>query len=415
MFSEYICALDLGSSKIAAVLAQLKGKRVEKLFFETMPSKGIRDGSIVDSVQAINCVGSVLSNLKRHSGLNIKFIYVNISGKDILSKHSHAIIPLAERGNKIIAPSDIQTVNEQARILASSLEDEIIHKIPFSYTIDSGAKILNPLGLYSHRLEVDLYLICAKLSSVQSLTRVINQSGYEIKDLFFSGIANSAAIFNEELKKGVTVLCDIGSDITEVLIFREGLLRNIEILSLGGSNLTSDLSADLKIPFDLAEDVKRSYASVTDMDREDREILVKKDNDYKPISQKWVSDIVTAKSKLICKDITEAIKKNVSYGEINHVLVTGRTVLLDGFLETLENILGLRVKLGRILNSDISSLVSKDTNLSGQKYLNYITSLGIICEALQFIYSDRLSNKVLSNNFLMKTVNKVKEIYQEYF
>ena len=218
MLSSYICALDIGSSKIAAVVARVRKKRLVSIHFETIPSKGIKKGAVVDSIDLIGAVGKALGNLRLVSGINIKYIYVNVSGQDITTKHSRAVMPLAERGNKVITASDIQRVNEQARILGSNLQEEIIHQIPVGYTIDSAAGIVNPLGLYSHRLESDLYLICGKLSSVQSLTRVINQAGFEIRKLFLSCLATSKVVFGSELRSGQNIFCDMGSDATEIAV-----------------------------------------------------------------------------------------------------------------------------------------------------------------------------------------------------
>lgn len=410
--------MDISSSKISAVVVEVKGKRIVSIFFDTMPSRGIKRGAVIDSIALIGSVGALLKNLKVKSGINIKFIYTNLTGLDIVTKHSHAIIPLAERGNKVITLSDMQKVNEQARVLGSSLEEEIIYSTPFGYAIDSKSDILNPLGLYSHRLEVDLYLVCAKSSSMQSFTRVVNQAGYEIKDLFFSGIATSKAVFDKEFKGGINILCDIGSDITELLLFRDGLLKGIEILALGGDDLTLKLSDELKIPFDLAEDVKRSYASVTDPDqiKEDTEILVKKGNIYKPIKQKLILEVATSEAKLICAKIKDAVGKIIPYNEIDNFVITGRTALLEGFLETLENSLGIACKLGRIANPKIVPLANKDNALSGHKYLTYTTALGIICQVLNSeLPQDPLSTPTPTRNPALKIINKVKEVYQEYF
>jgi len=245
--NNYICTLDIGSSKVSACVALFKKKRLSSIHFETLPVKGMREGTVVDSIGLIGSVGKVLKNLKAKSGVNIKFVSVNISGQDISAKRSRAIIPLAERGNKVITVSDMQKANEQARVLGSSLEEEIIHMIPSSYAIDSKGNISNPLGLYSHRLEVELYLVCGKLSSVQSLARVINHAGYEIKDLYFSGLATSKAVFNQKAREGLNLLCDIGSDTTEILIFQDGLLKDIQVLAFGGDDLTNELSDVLKI------------------------------------------------------------------------------------------------------------------------------------------------------------------------
>ncbi|MDD2927912.1 MAG: hypothetical protein PHE30_03570, partial [Candidatus Omnitrophica bacterium] len=108
MLNNYICTLDIGSSKISACLAYFKKKRLASIYFESLPVQGMREGSIVDSIGLIGSVTRALKNLKAKSGVNIKFISVNISGQDIVTKHSHAIIPLAERGTKVITVSDMQ-------------------------------------------------------------------------------------------------------------------------------------------------------------------------------------------------------------------------------------------------------------------------------------------------------------------
>ncbi len=417
MLSNYICALDIGSSKVAASLAEIKKGRLVNLYFDSSPIKAVKEGVVVDSYGLISSIGKILKGLKEKAGANFKFVSINISGHDIVTQHSHAIIPLAERGNKIISESDMQLVNEQARILGSSLENEIIHMIPLGYTIDAKDNIPNPLGLYSHKLEVDLYLICARLSSVQSLIRVINQSGYEIKDLFFSGVATSRAVFSSQFKEGNNLLCDLGSDTTEILIFKDGLLKGMEILRFGGDTLTQGLSDSLKIPMDLAEDIKRSYGVIGDpLDiGEDKEILVKKSEFYKPIKQRDACEVLTLSANNMCVQIKEAVEKKIALHDINSFVIVGRTMLLDGFIENLERVLSLPVKLGRITNLEIISLISENSELSGHKYLKYLTSLGMIAEALRVRPLGVLPLHQPAKNFILKALGKVRAVYQEYF
>ena len=417
MFKNYICALDIGSNKISASVASIKNKEVGEIFFASAPSKGVKRGSIVDPVELTVSVGGLLRVLKEKSGLRIKQLLVNISGEDIRVKHSRAILPLAERGNKIITLSDIQKVNDQARILGSCLEEDIIHLMPFNYAIDSKADILNPLGLYSHRLEVDLFLVCAKMSSLQSLGRVINQAGYEVKKICFSGLATCKAVFGKEINEGINVLCDIGSDVTELLVFKDGLLKDIKILYLGGSDLTDGIAKELKIPFELAEEVKKSHSSVGDSSsiQDDREILIKKDNLYKPIKQKLVAEILTSNVKLISQAIKDTVEKTVSCNQVNSFVVTGRTVLEDGFLETLEGVLDIPVRLGRVMNPSLSPLVNNADDMVGQKYVTYLTSLGMICDSLPGLDARVFTLSRPSKNIFIKTARRMKEMYLEYF
>ncbi|MFH1414284.1 MAG: cell division protein FtsA [Candidatus Omnitrophota bacterium] len=418
MINNYICAIELGSSKISAVLAEVNNRRINKLFFDYLPSKGIKSGSIVNSIDVIDGVSRILKNLKNKSGIKFKSVYTNISGQDITIKQSHAIMPLAERGNKVITKSDINKVNEQARILASNLEDEIIHTMPINYGIDSKKNLINPQGLYSHNLEVNLLLVCAKLSSIQSITRVINQSGYEVAGLSFSPLTASKAIFNQESeRKGLSLFCDIGTDKTELLVFKDGFLQDLVILPHGGNCLTNKLKERLDLPFDLAEDIKRSYGIIADPQRipDDKEILVKKDDFYKPIKQKEISAIITDEARMICTKIKEAVNQKLETPELSSFIVTGRTVSLEGFVETLENTLTVSVKLGRIASPHLLSYIKEEGALSQTKSLTYLTSLGMICEVLADKKRGVSPAQKPVGNLIQRAVNRVKEVYQEYF
>lgn len=413
----YLCTVDIGSSKISAALAQVKNNKISNIFFDSLISRGVKEGIIVDATELVICLTKLLKALKNSSGVKIKYVHANFSGKDISTKHSHAVIPLAERGNKVITSTDISTANEQARILGSSLENEIIHVIPSSYAIDSKSNVINPIGLYSHKLEVDLYLICARLSSLQSLSRVISQAGYEIRGLSFSGLATAKAVLGAQEKRGLTVLCDLGSDVTELMIFKDGLLQNIQILPVGGSSLTQQISEGLKINFELAEDIKRSHGVITDASHipEDKEILVKKDGFYKPIKQQDVAAMVTNAGRLICLQIKEAVETKVALHEVDHFIMVGKTLLTDGFIEMMESLIGMPVTLGRINHPEVAGLIKEHHDLSGQKYLTYLACLGMICQDLEDKTVGRLALVKPAQNMLIKAARRFKEVYQEYF
>jgi len=415
--NSYLCAIDIGSNKISAALAVIKKNKISNIFFDCFVSRGVKEGIIVDATELVICLTKILKSLKAKSGLKIKFIHTNFSGKDISTKHSHAIIPLADRGNKVITSTDIATANEQARILGSSLEYEIIHVIPSSYSIDSKSNVINPIGLYSHRLEVDLYLLCARLASLQSLNRVISQAGYEIRGLSFSGLATAKAVLGVEEKRGLSVFCDVGSDVTELLIFKDGLLQSIQILPLGGNSMTQQLSEGLKINFELAEDIKRSYGVIGDINiiPEDKEILVKKDEFYKPIKQRDVAAMATNSSRLICTQIKEVVERKAAIHEIDHFIMVGKTLLTEGFIEMMENVIGLPVAIGRVNNPQIAALVKGNSELSGQKYLAYLTCLGMICEDIENKATGNLALVKPAKNLVIKALNRLKEVYQEYF
>jgi cell division protein FtsA len=414
---NYICAVDIGSSKLSACCVQVRKKDVVSAAFAHVQSKGVRDGVIIDSVELVSALSSLIKEIKKQTGFSIKYIYTALSGRDIVIKRSNAIIPLAERGNKVITVSDIRRVNEQARILGSTLDEEIIHMIPVGYNIDAKQELLNPLGLYGHRLESEVLLICAKLAALQGLSRAVNQSGCEIRDISFSGLIASRAVMNGSLKSGYSVVCDIGYDITELLVFSPSGLRSIDILPWGGNHITEEISNVLKVPLELAEEIKRSYGIVGNPDHigEDKEILIKKTALYKPIKQRLVAQVVSQKAKDLCASIKEAVEKRVRLYEIKNFSVIGRSICLEGFIESLENTLGIGVHIGRLSDEHLPRAVKGNSALSGQNYLLYLTVVGIVAEVLGGAKDQLKTQEHDSRNPIVRAVNRFRDVYQEYF
>jgi len=417
MADRFIVGLDIGSSKISAALGILEKKRIVDILVETIPFRGIRQGMLFDPIELTAGLSTVLNNLGVKSGLGLKSVYANITGLDINFKHSRSIIPLAERGNKIITPSDIYKARQQAHILGASLEEEILEEFPFSYSIDSQAKIQNPLGLYSHKLELDLYMICIKALSLNNLKRAISQAGYQCKGVFFSALATAEAIWDEHLAKAKNVLiCDIGADITELLHYSNGRLRAAKVLALGADRLTQRLSQELKTSWEFAEELKRNHGSVGDYNNipDDKTVLVKQNHSYKPIRQKDISRILSVEAEAMCQVIKENIVQMTALAEIDLFIISGGVSLLDGFIEFLETVLGIPVRLARIGNQQILPLIPKDNTLCPPKCIPYLTALGVICKA-QAVREMVVFDTPLSNRFLTRIVNRVKQVYQEYF
>jgi cell division protein FtsA len=416
-FQKHVCAIDIGSSKVAGCVAKINNGSITSLYCESVPSKGIRDGVITDHSYLVGCLGALMKSLRGASGIPLRSVYTTLPGNETTTRHSRAIIPLAERGNKVITEADVRRVQTQAQVLGASLDEEIIHAIPVQYVVDSRHPVTNPLGLYGHKLEVDMLLVCGKTSSIQNLDRVIHQTGYEIQDIFFSGLVIGKAVLNKQMQEGTTVVCDIGSDTTELMLFSDGVLRDIDLLNTGSHQITLALRDNLKIPFDLAEEMKKTYGAVGSLDvKEDKEILVRKSSVYRPIKQRAVVETVTAKVQEMCRLIKETLERRVSTYEIDHCIVVGRTGLLEGFIETFEQIMSIPVRLGLIENPQFLSGVRDQSIIpSGQNALNYLNALGTACTALYGDTTREKQKKQAPKNPLTRALHNVKSVCDEYF
>ena len=419
MFTRYICGLDIGSSKVAAALAVLTRGTISGLFFEVAESRGVSKGCVVDSVELVEVVSRVLKGLKAKSGVSVKSLHANISGQNIVTKHSRSIIPLAERGNKMITALDIEKVVQQAFILGSTIEEEVLHQIPVSFCVDHKANIANPAGLFGHKLEVDLYLICARLAAVQTIAYAINQAGCDVEEISVSGLATCEAVFDDGFRSGNNILCDIGADFTELVFVRDGALRSLHILPMGGADLARAITEGLSVSEDLTRQILSSYGTVDDhpaLDQDqDQQMLVRSDTGFQPVSRKQVAGILNAKTASLCLFLKDVIEKEISLSEVRRFVLCGRTALQEGFIEMVESRMGIPVEFARILESRIASLTAHHPGLSGRKYLTFATALGMVCKELTGYTPKTVVKPKLSHNPLVRTVHKLKEVYQEYF
>ncbi len=407
MRERFIAGLDIGTSKIAASIAKVdKRGNVDLLAIEDSPSRGISRGLVTDLAQLSQTIQETMGNLKKRSSAKPDDIYAGIKGMHLTALHSRALIPLLDRGNKVITSLDIRKVNNQARILGLSLEDESIHEFAQSYVIDGNNKVDNPLGLYGHKLEVDLFMITGRVSQIENLIRATSNAGYRIKNFIFSGLAASLVTLEEEEKQKGCCLINIGAGSTEILTFQGGILRNLEIIPLGGYNLSEAIASALKIPLNLAEELKISYGAVAASElEEDEDILVRKSSTYNSVSRRNICEAIEPDANRLI----EAIKQKIDQSDYRKyfssgVVITGGTSLLYGFLEKLESELGLSVKLAKI----------KQKALPSTKAPIYATTIGLLhCGIQVFLENGSLVNKSkkVSNNL----VNRIKEIYHEYF
>ncbi|MCM8779622.1 MAG: hypothetical protein NC914_00490, partial [Candidatus Omnitrophica bacterium] len=390
MKNNFICAVDFGSSKLSGVVGVFnrEGKIID-LIMESVASKGVRAGRLADFSQTSNSLENLLKNLQKSSGLKIKEFYASISGNEVTHRHSRAIMPLAERGNRMITDFDIQRLKDQARLLGTNLQEEIIHEIPFGYIVDADNYCRDPRQLYAHRLEIDLLLIYAKLSYIQSIARMAHQIGYYLKKVFYPGFINAQFSTGDGQRTGIDIFCDIGADITDLVMFKDGILQDIVVIAQGADNITRGIAQELNISFELADEIKRSFSIVGDFQdlAEDKEIMVKNANIYTPIKQREVCRIATAEVTTLSSAVKQAIDKMSRLEPINCLYIAGRCVIQEGFLEKFEEIIGVTSRIIRIpsryfLNNQIyNKLISVPTKML--TYLNAFSMSIYAWEAAQ--------------------------------
>ena len=407
-------AIDISEDKIAAVCAVVSHRSHEiiDIACELNSSSGIRNGAIYDLGLLAESIALVLNKLSLSSGNKIRPLYVSIAGPGgIQSNHSTATIALSERSNKIITSGDIARVNHQAYCLGLNLEEQLLHQFPQEYAIDDKEKAMNPAGLYGHKLTADLLLVSALGADVGNLVAAIDRAGFKAKAFVLSSYAASLAVVSEEEKRKGCALLDIGFGETHLLVFKDGILRGFEQCAIGSKSITEALAEELKLSYDLAEDLKSSYGNaMADNVDPGQEVLVKKDQAYRPIKRRLVCAVIEQKLKRLFSGLGPRLASYQKRFDLPcGIIVSGETAKLEGLLESLELNFHLAARLAKI-NPSIS--LKANAPLSD---IRFAAAAGLVYYAVSQRPQMQFFKLSSYGNIFQKLIHKFREIYHEYF
>ncbi len=404
---KYFCGFDLGTLTVKAALLKDQDNQPPELVgvYETKTA-GFKNGALTDINELAECMHLTISGLVGKTGVKIKEVQLGVGGEMIQKQYSHAVIPLLERGSKVISPHDVRKVKEQAKILGASMEEYVLHNFPQYYKVDDINTALNPLGRYGRKLEIRTLLLLVKNIQLQNLVKAVNQAGFDVPNIFYTSYTSAEACLSEYHRRQGCVLVDIGALMTDILIFKDGFLNYVVNISLGGEHLTQSIANRLDIPFDLAEEIKKSYAfALSSEGRTDEEILIKNAEGYTPIKKEIIAQSLEPAVARFVDMVLQAIKNSNLENEIKAgIVMTGGGSLLPGMEERIELAAKMSVKVAKI-------------NITAKR-LPYAAKF---CAAVGLAQSGLTRARGLSTGqdasmgFKQRMANKVVELYQEYF
>ena len=347
----YFCGLDIGSGRIKTCLGQVKdSNNLELLAVYEVPTRGFKETSINDVSEFSACIGSALDAVSKKAQVRFRDVYLGVGGDLIETRLSRAVIPLAERGNKVITPADVREARRQARLLGVKIDEEVLCDFVQQFKVDDVDIALNPVGLYGRKLEVEVVLVVSNITRLRNITKAVKQAGFEVNNTFFNGQALADTVLDRKQKSEGVVLVDLGARVTQAMIFKEGLLKHYAKGSFGGQDKTKGIAEALNISQDLAEDIKRSYVRVQDGRTvvKDDEILIKKEQTFVPVKRLVLNEAVEPQVVKLVTFLREAIAASGYKDQLKSgIVMVGGGAILSGVLERVEADLGMPVMIGR--------------------------------------------------------------------
>lgn len=366
--SKITAAIDIGSSKIACLIAQIRDDDSTKLHIigaASSVSRGIRKGQIVNIDEAVDSIVEAVESAERMAGFNIARAWVLVGGSHISSQNSQGVVAVSQPQGEI-GDDDVKRVLEAARAVSLPSSSEIIHVIPKSYTVDGQEGVKDPIGMTGVRLEVATHIVTGASTAIKNLTKCVAEVGCDVSGIAFGGLASSMSVLSETEKELGVVLIDIGGGTTDIAIFIEGALAYSSVLPVGAKNVTNDLAIGLRISLESAEKIKIFLGNYKTKDKEDDIDLsgLSLPEELKSISYKTlVEGIIRPRLNELFQIISGEIKKSELAGLTPAGLVIcGGGALTVGISDSAKRTLSMPVRIGYPTN--ITGLIDDIENPS---------------------------------------------------
>jgi cell division protein FtsA len=349
--SNIIVGLDIGSANIRSIIAEnfASGEFPRIIGVGTAASTGTRRGVVVDVEETARAINESIQASEKMAGVSVRNAIISAGGLEIFSQDSKGVIAIGRADGEIIE-DDINRVVNAAQAISIPLNREIIHIIPKSYRVDDESYIKDPLGMHGVRLEVDTIIIEGSSQHLKSLTKSINQSGIEIKDMVLEPLAAAKAVLTKRQKELGAVLINIGGGTTSMAVFEEGDLVYTSVLPVGAGHVTNDIAIGLRTSIEVAEKVKLEYGNAisTDISKKDDIDLSQIDSQEEGLVSRFhVAEIIEARIEeifnLVNKELKSIGKSRLLPGG---AILTGGGAKMSRIVDLAKNVLGLPAQIG---------------------------------------------------------------------
>jgi cell division protein FtsA len=339
-----ISAIDVGTTKVCTVVATVEDDNVRVIGVGITPTSGLHKGLVVNINEAKDSIRQSVKEAERTCGYKVESAYIGVTGRHVSSLNSRAVVAIT-RGDKMVRSEDLKRVLTSARGVKLSPDRKLLHVIPRAYTVDGQTGVENPVGMHGFRLDVETHIITAAVTSVQNLIKCVRGIGIDIQELVLEPLASAEAVLTPDERQVGILLADIGGGTTDIAIFREGSIWHTAVLPVAGYQITRDIAIGLGLPFEVAEEMKKKYGSVTPVQE------TKKGNDLTTnghgVSHRDLCEIIRARVEELLRLIVLEMPSS-EYEKLvpDGIVLTGGSSNLAGIEALGRNTLQLPVRVG---------------------------------------------------------------------
>jgi cell division protein FtsA len=415
MKKEIIVGLDLGTTKVCAVIAEKlpEQNKIDILGFGVAPSEGLHKGLVANIGKTAEAIKSAMSIAANRAGLEVNVVNVGVAGEHITSIRHRNYVTI-NREEKEITKEDLNRLEADVRTIRIPSDRQILHIIPEEFSVDYQNGIENPIGMSGSRLEASNHVVLASIPAMENIRKSVERAGYHVQDYILQPIASSASVLEESEKDLGVALIDIGGGTTDIAIYHKKAIKHTKVIGVAGNQVTNDIRESLGVMTEEAERLKKDYGYANESAIiKDEDILIRgvgaRGNTKIPIS--LLTQIISLRMKelftLVDNELrTAGFKSKIKAG----IVLTGGGSLLRGVTELAEEVFGLPARIGvpQELGSGLSNEIESP---------EFATVAGLIrgipggkSSEYQILIK---KNKSKSDNQFKKLVKKVQNFFNE--
>ncbi|HEX8669651.1 MAG TPA: cell division protein FtsA [Allosphingosinicella sp.] len=348
-----VTALDVGSSKVAALIAEpTESGGLKILGTGQRQSQGVRRGFIADMERTEAAIREAVEQAERIAATNVEDAFVGFSAGGLVSTIASVELQI---GGRRINKEDIDQLLGIGRDSIHSDGHMILHAMPALYTVDGLEGVKKPLGLHADRLAVDIHVIGAEPSPVRNLDLCVRSAHLGVEAIVASPVAAGKACLSEEERELGVALVELGAGVTNVSVFAGGMLVGLKSLGVGGMDITDDIASAFGTRRVEAERMKCFYGSAMSSPRDNHDMIELKPiagseegTEASRITRAQLIAVIRQRLEHISGDIAQALKDLGFAGPFGRqVVLTGGGSELKGIADYAQGVLGRAVRIGR--------------------------------------------------------------------
>ncbi|PRG00798.1 cell division protein FtsA [Burkholderia contaminans] len=347
-YKDLLVSLDIGTSKVVAIVAELKGEgHYEVIGLGQSESKGLKKGVVVNIEATVQSIQRALEEAELMADCKITNVFTGIAGSHIRSFNSSGMVAIKD---KEVTQTDVARVIETAKAINIPTDQQVLHILTQEFIIDGQEDVREPIGMSGIRLEVKVHIVTGAVSAAQNIVKCVRRCGLEVNDLILQPLASSLAVLTEDEKDLGVVLVDIGGGTTDIAIFAEGAIRHTAVIPIAGDQITSDIAMALRTPTPDAEDIKVGYGiakqALADPD-EMVEVPGLGERGPRTLSRQALAAVIEPRVEELFSLVQQVVRES-GYEELlnSGVVITGGASMMPGMVELGEDIFLKPVRIG---------------------------------------------------------------------